>query len=132
MALKIFIADDDVDDLELIEDAILQQAPGAVLETVRSGRAAISRLDDYAADAIPDLIILDYSMPEVNGSAVLAHLASLEKYRDTPRVVMSTSDATLHISECKSNGATAYFVKPITHQELQAIAVQLVELAAKR
>jgi CheY-like chemotaxis protein len=130
MPLKIFIADDDVDDLELIEDALLQQAPGILLETVRSGRAAIDRLDAYAPDTIPDLIILDYSMPEINGAAVLAHLSKMDKYKNTPRVIMSTSDASLHMNECRNNGAIAYFVKPITHQELQIIASRLLELAA--
>lgn len=131
MSLQIFIADDDQDDVELLEEAILEREPASAIEIATNGKAAIEKLDKLREHELPHLIILDYNMPGLGGSAVLDHLSGLARYRHIPRVVLSTSDAELYKRECLEKGAVEYFVKPATKRELDAVAGQMLDIALK-
>ena len=131
MSLQIFIADDDPDDVELLEEAILEQEPTSAVAIATNGKTAIEKLDQLRDDELPHLIILDYNMPGLGGCAILDHLATLARYRNIPRVMLSTSDAELYKRECLEKGATDYFVKPSTKKDLDAIAGQMIDIALK-
>ena len=130
----IFIADDDPEDLELIEEGLTQQRPDVIIIKVSNGNDVIAKLDGMADEALPCLIILDYNMPEINGAQVLSLLCEQQRYEQIPKIILSTSNAPVHIQECMKNGATAYFVKPTQIKELDALATQMLHycsLAAK-
>jgi CheY-like chemotaxis protein len=128
--LNILLADDDEEDRELIEESILSVDPGAVLHQVNDGRAAIDYLEKYEGNSLPDLIILDYNMPQLNGAQVLALLNRMPRYKSTPKVILSTSSASFHIHECLANGAIEYFTKPNTKKELDAIVRKILAYGA--
>ncbi|OQP67530.1 response regulator [Niastella populi] len=65
--VKIFITDDDQEDLELMEEAILKAEPSARLQKFTNGRTALEFLNSRVDDDLPCLIVLDYSMPVING-----------------------------------------------------------------
>jgi len=125
-SVKILIADDDLEDLELIEDAILSIEPEADLQKFTNGKTAIDYLNASLDQELPCLIVLDYSMPEINGSQVLSFIKDKARYNPIPKVVLSTSNAPLHIHECISNGATEYVVKPDNMKDLNALAHKLL------
>lgn len=124
--IKILITDDDLEDIELIEEAFLSIEPAVELHKFTSGKTAIEFLYSRVDQELPCLIILDYSMPEINGSQMLAFIKKEVRFHDIPKVVLSTSNAPLHIHECMVNGATEYMVKPDNMKELQALAQKLV------
>lgn len=126
--VHILIADDDEEDLELIEEAILELEPGAELHKVPDGKAAVEYLENLHDRQLPSLIILDYNMPGLNGSEVLLQLYGQSRYNTVPKIILSTSSASLYIHECKQNGATEYFVKPSTKQELDRLAANILKL----
>jgi CheY-like chemotaxis protein len=124
--VKVLIADDDLEDLELIEEAFLMVEPAVELQKFTSGKTAIDFLNSCLDQDLPCLIILDYSMPEINGSQVLSLIKKEARYHHIPKIVLSTSNAPFHIHECIANGATDYFVKPDNMKNLQALAQKLV------
>src|SRR5689334_13305638 len=111
-SVKILITDDDHEDLELIEEAILNANPGVELQKFTDARTALAFLNSMGDKDLPCLIILDYSMPELNGSEMLFYIKQNVRYNQIPKIVLSTSNSPLHIHECISNGATEYLVKP--------------------
>jgi CheY-like chemotaxis protein len=129
-SVKILITDDDHEDLELIEEAILNADRGAVLQKFTDGKTALKFLDSTVEKDLPCLILLDYSMPEMNGSEMLSYIKENARYNHIPKVVLSTSDSPLHIHECISNGATEYLVKPNNIKGLQALAKKLLTLCS--
>lgn len=129
-AINILIADDDEEDLELIEEAILNFEPNAVLHKVNDGKAVLEYLEKLQDTMLPALIILDYNMPQMKGSEVLLQLGDRPRYQDVPKVILSTSSTPLYIHECKSNGAAEYFVKPNTQRELDILAEKMLAFAA--
>jgi len=124
--VKILITDDDPEDLELIEEAFLKVEPGVEMQKFTSAKTAIEFLNASLDPELPSLIILDYSMPEMNGSEMLSRIKTEARYHHIPKIILSTSNAPIYIHECISNGATEYFVKPDNMKKLQALAQKLM------
>ena len=124
--VKILITDDDREDLELIEEAILNAEPTVELQKFTDGRTALAFLNSRVDKDLPCLIILDYSMPNINGSEMLSYIKENVRYNRIPKIVLSTSNSPLHIHECISNGATEYLVKPDNMKALQVLAKKLL------
>lgn len=126
--LRILIADDDKEDLELLEESLTNVKSDADLSMVHNGKAVLEFLETAADDKLPSLIILDYSMPELSGLDVLRIVCNNSRYENIPVVIFSTSDSPAHIKDCKNQGAVAYFVKPKTLPELDIIAKEMIAL----
>lgn len=124
--VKILITDDDQEDLDLIEEVILKAEPSVELQKFTDGRKALEFLNSRVDKDLPCLIILDYSMPEINGSEILSLIKENVRYNRIPKIVLSTSNSPLHVQECISNGATEYLVKPNNMKGLQALAKKLL------
>lgn len=131
MPCNILIADDDPEDLELIEEAILNVDPEAELHKFSNGLTAMEYLNRIPDASLPQLIVLDYNMPEQNGAWLLSSMQIKDRYNLIPKIVLSTSNAPLHINECMNNGATEYIVKPDNMRELQALGKRLLGLCRK-
>jgi CheY-like chemotaxis protein len=71
----------------------------------------------------PDVIVLDYMMPSMDGLQALDALASRMDLRDT-RVVM-TSAAQLSEQQCREHGASAVLAKPFDALQLGDYLVSL-------
>ena len=79
----------------------------------------VSMLEALKAE-IPDLIILDIMMPEMNGLQVLSKLRSEAAYKDIP-VVMATAKGTeMDKIGGLNSGADDYLVKPFGVMEMVA------------
>ena len=70
----------------------------------------------FALDAVqkkmPDLVILDWNMPNMNGLEFLQSLRGLPN-GGTPKVVMCTTENDMsHIMQAMQNGANEYIMKP--------------------
>ena len=124
--LTILMADDDFEDLELIESAITNIEPDADLHKVSNGKAVIDFLTNQPDAKLPCLIILDYNMPELTGSEVLAAIRKEKRYDLIPKVVLSTSNTPAYIHECMNNGATEYCVKPDNVPDLAKLAKKML------
>ncbi len=124
--ITILAVDNDVEDLELIEDTIADLEPAANFKKITDANKVLSFLDSLNDTDLPCLIILDYNMPEINGAEITKSLCEIERYKDIPKIILSTSGASLHIEECLKNGATKYFVKPNNLSDMKRIALQML------
>lgn len=76
----------------------------------------------------PDLIILDYNMPVMDGVTMLRHLRENEELRKTP-VIMLTAEASPEIiSTVARLGARDYITKPFDQDLLLAKVARVVTL----
>lgn len=118
----VLLADDDMEDQDILKNAISQLNPAIEIKTVFNGGDAIDYLVNCPADKLPSLVILDYKMPILNAVEALEKLQSYPQLNHIPRVVWSTSYQDEHIKLCMERGASHYFKKPFNATELVAVA----------
>src|SRR5206468_3494625 len=100
-------ADDDADDLELITGFFRQYNQDVHVLVFKDGKEVLKFLDDFSADATkPVLIVLDISMPRLNGKETLALMRKNPVFRYVPVVILSTSSSAADESFCKELGAS--------------------------
>lgn len=124
----ILLAEDDLDDQELLIEAMRNLSTSVQIKTVTNGNKAISFLKELAPEAFPQLIVLDYNLPEVNGAEILSFLQQNPRFNVIPKIVWSTSNSALYRTQCMELGANAYLVKPSDFSAIESMARQMLEL----
>jgi len=109
---KILIADDDEKLLKMIRRTLIYD--GFQVITAINGRDALEQVQTN----VPDLVILDWMMPELSGVEVVERMRTAE---DTIPILMLTARDTVADRVAGLNrGADDYLVKPFAPSELLA------------
>ena len=69
----------------------------------------------------PDLILMDVTMPEINGYKLCDLLRDSVMFRNTPIVMVSGHRGIIDKARAKIAGATDYLTKPFTRDSLLAM-----------
>ncbi|MEO8163934.1 MAG: response regulator [Betaproteobacteria bacterium] len=110
----LLIVDDKPQNLRLISDFLAEQ--GFELMLTRSGAQALDKIEL----AMPDLVLLDVTMPKMDGFEVCRRLKSNARTASLPVIFMTALDDTAHKVEGFHLGAADYITKPIQREELLA------------
>lgn len=124
----IFLAEDDLDDRQLLLEALQILDQNIEVRTSKNGEEALRMLEETDDGELPSLIMLDYNLPVLNGQQVLEALTKFTRYRFVPKVVWSTSRQFLFEQECLALGAKTFFVKPQDSAGFTVIARRLLEM----
>ena len=106
---RILIADDDPT-IRLTARAVLESEGYEVSEAADGKRAVASVLS-----SMPDLMLLDLSMPEMDGFEVCEQLRSSRDAHDLPVVVLTGMDDETSARHAYEVGATDFITKPINY-----------------
>jgi len=119
-----------VDDLEpnaLLLAAMLEGLMGAEIVVFTSAREAVS----WCVANDPDLVLLDYQMPDIDGLTCLRQLRQMIGALEIP-VIMVTSDASSSLLQAAfDEGATDFLRKPVEETELLARSRNLLRLRSR-
>ena len=66
----------------------------------------------------PDLVLLDVTMPRMNGFEALRALRADDDLRDTPIIMVTTRGGTPDVMEGYESGCSEYVTKPLDGAEL--------------
>ena len=110
----LLIVDDKPQNLRLISDFLAEQ--GFELMLSRSGAQALEKIEL----AMPDLVLLDVTMPNMDGFEVCRRLKNNAPTAALPVIFMTALDDTAHKVEGFRLGAVDYITKPIQREELLA------------
>lgn len=108
---RILAVDDENDILLILRTALRDDYD---VETASSGPEALSRTQDN----VPDLIILDLMMPEMDGIAVLEELRRRPETSAVPVIFLTGVSDRSKIKEALDKGTSYYIVKPFSHNDL--------------
>ena len=103
---RILVVDDDQNMLQLLYTFLRDSYR---VTTVTNGQEAL----DAIRQEIPDLILLDYLMPGMNGKETLEIIRKDEELKDLPVFFLTGVSDTNKISECLKLEPIAYILKPI-------------------
>lgn len=112
---KIVCIDDNASMLEILEQYL--EADCFEVTTVANPMQSISAL--FAAH--PDLVLMDVSMPGINGHRLCQILKRSSAFKTTPIIMVSGNTGALDKATAKSMGATDYLEKPFSQKALLQI-----------
>jgi len=120
VAGAVLVVDDDADVRELVAELLARA--GYSVSQASNGRAALKLLFEER----PDLVLLDISMPELDGWATLERIRELS---DVPVMMLTALGAELEKVRALRAGADDYVTKPFGRQELLARVESLLRRA---
>jgi len=121
---------DDVVTVLLVEDTednrqmmrrLLEMSGYRVVEAI-NGKEAI----EVASEVLPEVILMDLSLPLIDGLAATRRIRSLPELTKVPIVAVSAHDTADFHSEALAAGCDAYITKPIDYPELEEIIQRLL------
>src|ERR1041384_3319421 len=105
---------DDDEDVRLVVTHALSTS-GFEVKTASDGHQALAS----AAASVPDVIVLDVMMPEMNGVDAISRIRNgLPEHREIPIVMLTALSDEQTIEDCFRAGASSYMVKPFKVDEL--------------
>lgn len=124
MPNKILIVDDEPFNLDLLEQELSDL--GYAVVRAETGAAALTQIDKIA----PDLVLLDYLMPGMNGIEVLQ---TIRKTQNDLPIVMITAYGTIDLAvEAIKAGADDFITKPFDPEHLALVVRKNLERAKLR
>lgn len=125
--IHILLADDDTDDREFFTEVMNESIPEATVTAVNNGSELIRVISDNSR-RLPDIIFLDLNMPCKNGQECLREIKKMQKLKNIPIVMYSTSSNKNDVENAYNEGANLYVRKPNTYAEMQKIAQKAASL----
>ena len=120
VAQLVVIVDDDMDDLEIIQDAIKAYDPTVVCRCFLDPEEAISFFLSQSS-ALPDYVFTDINMPRIDGRQLLLKLRDHLKLSGIIVSMLSTSMTDTMAAHLRSEGADFAFPKPIRFEDYQSL-----------
>lgn len=117
---RVLVVDDDPDILALITTRLTRV--GYRVLTARDGAEGLK----LALEHVPDVVVLDVTMPLMDGYEVTSELRRLEKTRAVPVLLLTARAAERDVERGFAAGATDYLTKPFSLQELSTRVDALV------
>ncbi len=120
--LNILWVEDNEGDTKIGLKAFREQVPRNTIHIARNGEDALDFMyhrgnyPDSRKFPRPDLILLDISMPKMDGLEFLKILKQDSRFKHIPIVMFTTSVSQCDINDSFQNGAASYITKPVTYE----------------
>lgn len=112
MKKRVLVIDDDKAMRQLLDKMLNKHY------TVISKNGGVEAMQWLMEGVIPDLIITDIEMPNLDGFEFLKNIKNSSYYSEVPIIVISGYDSKEQKTKCLKSGAYEYFVKPFNPRDL--------------
>jgi DNA-binding response OmpR family regulator len=119
MKKKILIIDDELSIRMLLENFLKKEYS---VVTKNDGMEGLTWLEE---GNIPDLIVADIQMPNLDGYDFIKNLRASGYFKHIPLIMLSGIESTAEKIKCLKLGADDYIVKPFNPEEL-SIRIELL------
>ncbi|MGH9646301.1 MAG: response regulator [Bryobacteraceae bacterium] len=106
------IVEDNDADVFLIKKALRDYAIRAEVTVCTDGESAIQYIDSRQADRLPDAMILDLSVPRIEGLDILRNILSRPALVGMPVMIFSSSPSPADRHRAQLLGSLRYIQKP--------------------
>lgn len=114
MKKKILVVDDEISICLLLENFLSQDYD---VVSINNGLEALEWLEDN----LPDLILSDIQMPEMDGYQFLDNVRKRGFTKHTPFIMLSARSESKERIKCYKMGAQDYLTKPFNPEELEEL-----------
>lgn len=120
---SVFLADDDVDDCAMFQEALIEIALPIQLTTVHDGEQLMNLLKRDTG-SLPSVLFLDLNMPRKNGFECLSEIKQSKQLSNLNVIILSTSYQPEVANLLFKNGAHQYIRKPSDFNDLKRLIHQ--------
>jgi signal transduction histidine kinase/CheY-like chemotaxis protein len=113
---RILVVEDDVRNIFALS-SVLEPLGGNIV-IARNGREALTRL---AAKPVPDIVLMDIMMPEMDGITAMQEIRKKPELRDLPIIALTAKAMPDDQQRCLAAGANDYITKPIDVDKLVSL-----------
>jgi CheY-like chemotaxis protein len=123
----VLYADDDADDIRFVEESFSETTSNIELVTAYNGLDLLKYLNGLQPfDPNPCLIILDINMPLMNGKETLFKIREIDRFRNTPVVLFTTSSTDFDKNFAKKFNA-GFVTKPLDSAQMKNITDHFID-----
>lgn len=118
--MRIFLAEDNICDVMLIEEALNRHGISCTLEHYATAEEAILALagcGSKGGSPVPDLILLDYNVLGGHGCEILACAAGNAQLEGVPKAIISSFLRPAEMEQARRLGASGFLTKPANLDE---------------
>ena len=120
MISTIMIVDDSVSVRKMV--AFTLENAGYDVVEAENGQDALDKLEESQIN----MFILDLNMPDINGIELTRMLRSMDTYRFTPIIMLSTESQESKKHDARSAGATGWITKPFKPNQLINVVKKVI------
>jgi len=121
----IVILDDQATNRRIFEKLAASIEEDVTVRAFAGPREALDWLED---GAVPDLIVTDYKMPEMNGAEFIRAFREKARFVEIPIIVITVYEERAFRMRALEAGATDFLQSPVDHQEFVTRARNLLKL----
>jgi len=122
----VYLVDDDEDDLELVQGALIRYSYKGPVLSLTNGRMLMDQLNGADSSAEPAVIVLDLNMPLMNGFQALAEIRKHPRHRSVQVIILTASSNKADETKCFDLGCNFFLTKPVKSDDY-AILTSLVK-----
>jgi two-component system cell cycle response regulator DivK len=119
--MSLLLLVEDTEDNRFMMRRLLEMSGYSVVEA-RNGEEAVR----MAKEAHPELILMDLSLPIIDGLAATRRIRQLPEMEGVPIVAVSAHDTADFHAEALAAGCDRYITKPIDFSELEVLIGKLL------
>ena len=120
-AVKVLLVEDTEDNRQMMR-RLLEMSGYWVVEAINGVEAV-----KLASEEKPRIILMDLSLPLIDGLTATRRIRSLPGLSKVPIVAVSAHDTADFHSEALAAGCNAYVTKPIDYPELEEVVYRLLQ-----
>lgn len=119
--VKVLLVEDTEDNRQMMR-RLLEMSGYRVVEAINGAEAV-----KLASEEKPGIILMDLSLPLIDGLTATRRIRSLPGLSKVPIVAVSAHDTADFHSEALAAGCNAYVTKPIDYPELEEVVNRLLQ-----
>ncbi|AWK05646.1 response regulator [Flavobacterium crocinum] len=125
--LHIIIAEDDMDDADVITETFTNNPNFSKVSLVANGEELLNYLKNPSNEN-PDVILTDINMPIIDGIEALQQILNTNELKNIPCFVYSTSINPSYKEKCDDLGVKAYLIKPYSFEAFAEIPKTILSI----
>jgi CheY-like chemotaxis protein len=125
LPITIVIVEDDAGHARLIELGLQRAHIANNVVFLRDGQDALDYFFAETPSSVPFLLLLDLSLPVVDGYEVLKRLKHDERTQHIPAMILTAVGEPVEMERCDALGCHIYITKPVEYMEFANALKQL-------
>jgi len=110
--IRIFLVEGDADDCDFFKEAFIQSSLPVILTSLCMGEDLLKELS-LMKETIPDIVFLDINMPKKTGHEILTEIRCIERFKNVPVIMLSTSIYKGDVDFSYKHGTNLYIPKEL-------------------